>query len=75
MFDVMVDAPYTLFQNGGKILLYFVHADEAKRANLHGYIKKIVKWLPFWIKVYDACPLNKTACKISYNNLYIRFGI
>ena len=36
-----------------KILLYFAHADEAKRANLHGYkIKK--KWLPFWTKVHKS---------------------
>ena len=30
-----------------KILLYFAHADEAKKANLHGY-KRIIKWMPFW---------------------------
>ena len=35
-----------------KNLLYFAHADETKRANLHGY-KKIIKWMPFWTKVYD----------------------
>ena len=36
-----------------KILWYFAHADEAKRANLHGY-KKIIKWLPFLTKVYTV---------------------
>ena len=44
---------YTLFQTHFhlKTLLYFAHADEAKRANLHGY-KRIIKWLPFWTEVY-----------------------
>ena len=35
-----------------KILLYFAHADEAKRATLHGY-KRIIKWPPFCNKVYN----------------------
>ena len=35
-----------------KILLYYARADEAKRANLHGY-KRIKKGMPFWTKVYS----------------------
>ena len=34
-----------------KIVLHFAHADEAKRAYLHGY-ERIIKWLPFCAKVY-----------------------
>ena len=34
-----------------KILLVFIHADEAKRANEHAH-KRIIYWSPFWNKVY-----------------------
>ena len=34
-----------------KILLCFLHADEASRANLHAD-KRIIYWPPFWNKVY-----------------------
>ena len=40
-----------------KFLLYFAYADEAKRANSHGY-KRMIKWPPFWTKVYKN-KLNK----------------
>jgi len=39
-----------------KILLYFVHDDEAKRANYH-VNKRIINWPPFWNKVYSLVPI------------------
>ena len=39
-----------------KILLFFKHVDEAKRANQHAN-KRIIYWPPFWNKVYR--PNNK----------------
>ena len=37
-----------------KILLNFTFESEAIRANLHGN-KRILKWQPFWNKVYRCC--------------------
>ena len=36
------------------ILLNFTFESEAIRANLHGN-KRILKWRPFWNKVYGVC--------------------
>ena len=60
---------YTLFQNGRQanwplwprlrlnILLNLTFESEAIRANLHGN-KRILKWRPFWNKVYIAISLE-----------------
>ena len=42
-----------------KIHLYFAHADDARRANSHGY-KRIIKRIPFWTKVSPKETKTKT---------------
>ena len=56
---------------GLKIPLYFAHAKEEKRANLHAY-KRIITWLPFGTTVFVLSliytpPVNTTNC----NNVVI----
>ena len=55
IFDIAL--PYTLFQNGRHFSILFLllnlTLNAAKRANLQSN-KRLLKWWPFWNKVYEA---------------------
>ena len=55
-----------------KVLLYFVHTDEAERANYH-VNKRIINWLPFWNKVYNGMEKEKRDWKFSSTIISVIF--